>query len=41
MTDNDILEMESLSETEEMDGETDLELIDEDVGERETLFVVL
>ena len=35
MSDNDILEMESLSEAEDLEGDTDVGMIDEEVGERE------
>lgn len=35
MNDNDILEMESLSDTEDFEGDTKLGIIDEEVGERD------
>lgn len=33
---NDILEMESLSDAEELEGDARLEMIEEDVGEKKT-----
>lgn len=36
---NDILEMESVGDTDEFDGDVRLDMIDEEVGERTTLFL--
>lgn len=42
MSDNDIFEMDSVCETDELEGETDVGIIDEEVGKRTVLrFVVL
>lgn len=38
---NDILEMESLSDAEELEGDARLEMIEEDVGEKKTTLSLL
>lgn len=40
MGDNDIFEMDSVCETEDLEGDTELGMIDEDVGKRTALFFV-
>ena len=41
MADNDILEMDSVCETEDLEGDMELGMIDEDVGKRTALFFAI